>query len=114
MPGYESNQMNPEVSVVIPTRNRPEAVVRAVESALAQTVRDLEVTVVIDGPNEATALALARLQERDTRLHVIELERNVGACAARNRGIEASKGRWIALLDDDDEWLQNKLEKQLE
>ena len=105
--------MNPEISAVIPTRNRPAAVVRAVESVLAQTLRELEVTVVIDGPDEATALSLGAVQKRDARLHVIQLERNVGGCGARNRGIQASRGKWIALLDDDDEWLPEKLEMQL-
>ncbi len=105
--------MKPEISVVIPTRNRPAAVVRAVESVLAQTFRGLEVTVVIDGPDEATAWSLATVQTRDARLHVIQLERNVGGCGARNRGIQASRGEWIALLDDDDEWLPEKLEMQL-
>jgi glycosyltransferase involved in cell wall biosynthesis len=105
--------MNPEISVVIPTRNRPAAVVHAVESVLAQTFRELEVTVVIDGPDEATALSIAKVQKRDARLHVIALERNVGGCGARNLGIQASRGRWIALLDDDDQWLPQKLEMQL-
>jgi glycosyltransferase involved in cell wall biosynthesis len=84
-----------------------------VESVLAQTFRELEVTVVIDGPDEATASSLAEIEERDARLHVMALECNVGGCGARNRGIEASRGVWIALLDDDDEWLPEKLEKQL-
>jgi glycosyltransferase involved in cell wall biosynthesis len=105
--------MNPDISVVIPTRNRPAGVVRAVESVLAQTFRELEVMVVIDGPDEATAWSLAMVQKRDARLHVIELERNVGGCGARNRGIQASRGQWIALLDDDDQWLPEKLEVQL-
>lgn len=105
--------MNPRVSVVIPTRKRPAEVVRAVESVLVQTVRELEVTVVIDGPDPATATSLMPLRQRDERVQVIELERNVGGCGARNRGIAASRAEWIALLDDDDEWLPEKLEKQL-
>jgi glycosyltransferase involved in cell wall biosynthesis len=84
-----------------------------VESVLAQTFHDLEVTVVIDGPDEATASSLAEVEKRDARLHVMALERNVGGCGARNRGIEASRGAWIALLDDDDEWLPEKLARQL-
>lgn len=105
--------MPPRVSVVIPTRNRPAMVVCAVQSALGQTLTDLEVTVVIDGPNPATTGALEPLRVSDQRLRVLDLPRNVGASAARNRGIAVSSAPWIALLDDDDEWLPHKLETQM-
>jgi glycosyltransferase involved in cell wall biosynthesis len=105
--------MTPTVSVVIPTRNRPAAVVKAVKSVLGQTFPNLEVTVVVDGPDPATVSQLQELRLKDERLQVIALERNLGGCAARNRGIQTSRGRWIALLDDDDEWLPEKIEKQL-
>lgn len=101
----------PLVSVVIPTRNRPALVVAAVHSVLAQTMGDLEVVVVIDGPDPATAAALAAVD--DPRLRVIANPQSQGAALARNTGVDASAGRWIAFLDDDDEWYPNKLEKQL-
>jgi hypothetical protein len=106
-------QRNSFVGVVIPTRNRPDLVQRAVRSALAQTHRDLEVIVVIDGPDPLTISALKPWQLSDTRLRVLPLMDNVGGGDARNEGIRASKGDWIALLDDDDEWMAEKLEKQL-
>lgn len=107
--------MGPEaemVTAVIPTRNRPQLVPRAVRSCLGQTVRDIEVIVVIDGPDEQTAKALARID--DPRLRVVALDESVGAQEARNVGVRAASGTWIAFLDDDDEWLPGKLERQLE
>ena len=101
----------PLVSTVIPTRNRPELVTRAVRSALAQSYRNLEVIVVIDGPDECTSMALAQID--DPRLRLIALAESKGGASARNSGVEAARGEWIALLDDDDEWLPEKTECQL-
>ncbi len=104
--------MEPLVSVVIPTHRRPLLVKRAVQSALAQTISCLEVIVVIDGPDETTREALAAID--DPRLSVIELPTNRGCSAARNAGVAAAQARWVAHLDDDDEWMPQKLELQLE
>jgi glycosyltransferase involved in cell wall biosynthesis len=103
---------NNTVTAVIPTRNRPQLVLRAVRSALAQTYKDLEVIVVVDGPDAVTSDALATIM--DDRLRVIVLPQSQGAQMARNTGIEAANGDWIALLDDDDEWLPEKTELQME
>jgi glycosyltransferase involved in cell wall biosynthesis len=100
------------VSVVIPSRNRPTVVGRAVRSALNQTFQCIEVIVVIDGPDQKTVQALA--QFNDPRLRVVSLEESVGAQGARNIGVWESHGPWVAFLDDDDEWLPTKLERQLE
>jgi glycosyltransferase involved in cell wall biosynthesis len=100
------------VSVVIPTRNRPGLVCRAVESVLAQTVSEFEVIVVIDGPDSETVSALQEFN--DPRVRWLELNQNVGGSDARNIGIRAALGPWVALLDDDDEWLSTKLEVQLQ
>lgn len=102
----------PEVSVVIPTRWRPELVPRAVRSALAQTLRELEVVVVVDGPDDSTGEALSGID--DQRLRIVRLPASGGAPAARNVGAREARGRWVALLDDDDEWLPEKLATQLE
>ena len=101
----------PKVSAVIPSRNRPQIVRRAVQSALSQTFTDLEVVVVIDGPDAVTVKVLEQMNDR--RLRIIELEESVGASEARNIGAAQALGDWIALLDDDDEWLPTKIEKQL-
>jgi hypothetical protein len=90
---------------------RPQLVVRAVESALAQTLADLEVIVVVDGPDADTERALAAVA--DPRLVVAVLPRRSGQCAATNAGIARARAPWIGLLDDDDLWLPDKLERQL-
>ncbi|MHC4858971.1 MAG: glycosyltransferase family 2 protein [Planctomycetota bacterium] len=102
----------PIVTVVVPTRNRPELIRRAVRSALAQTLEPIEVVVVLDGPDDATLGALARLD--DPRLRVEVLPEHLGIGAARNAGARAARGPWVAYLDDDDEWLPEKLARQLE
>jgi glycosyltransferase involved in cell wall biosynthesis len=104
--------MKPLVSVVIPTRGRPHLVLRAIRCALRQTEQRIEVVVVIDGPDAATEAELDRIA--DSRLLRVSLEEPVGGAEARNVGVRAARGDWIALLDDDDEWLPNKLAAQLE
>jgi glycosyltransferase involved in cell wall biosynthesis len=101
----------PDVSVVIPTWNRPDLVTRAVRSALAQTYDAIEVIVVVDGPGDATPAALEEVG--DERLRVVVQPAKGGAPNARNRGVEVARGSWTAFLDDDDEWLPEKLEIQL-
>jgi glycosyltransferase involved in cell wall biosynthesis len=104
---------NPIVTVVIPTRNRPGLLLRAVKSALRQSLSDLEVVAVIDGEiGNATAGALKSIG--DERVRFVQLRESVGGAEARNVGIREARGGWIALLDDDDEWLPGKLEAQLE
>ena len=104
--------MKPIVSVVIPIRGRPALVVRAVNSALAQTLAEIEVIVVIDGPDGATNEALSTIE--DPRINVISLSYPAGGSEARNIGVRKSRGEFIALLDDDDEWSPSKLSQQLE
>lgn len=100
----------PAVSVVIPTLNRPDLVKRAVQSALQQTFHDLEVIVVIDGPDPGTVAALSDIE--DPRLLILPLQSNVGPSKARMLGINAAHGTWIALLDDDDAFFPEKIAKQ--
>jgi len=102
----------PLVSVVIPTRARPEVLQRAVRSSLGQTLELVEVIVVIDGDDPKTIVALELLQH-DMRLRIVALPQSVGAAEARNVGVRAARSEWIAFLDDDDEWLPRKLEVQL-
>lgn len=99
------------VSVVIPTRNRPELLLRAVRSALDQTHQNLEVLVVVDGPDVVTRFSLDQIV--DSRLTILYLNENVGGSEARNIGVQHARGRWIAFLDDDDEWFPRKVEEQV-
>lgn len=100
----------PLVSVIIPTYNRRRLLLRAVQSALAQTVTDLEVIVADDGSTDGTEALLSSFA--DQRVRYLQLPHR-GACAARNAGIEAACGRYIAFLDSDDTWLPEKLHVQL-
>jgi GT2 family glycosyltransferase len=101
----------PLVSVVIPTKNRPALVARAVATVLDQTVGDLEIIVVIDGEDPQTAARLAEVA--DPRLRVHTNATSLGSGKARNVGARLATGRWVAFLDDDDEWMPAKLERQL-
>ena len=101
----------PKVSAVIPTRNRSDLVQRAVRSALNQTLSDIEVIVVIDGPDKATERSLMDIS--DKRVRVIALDQSVGGSEARNIGVRAALAPWVAFLDDDDEWMPEKIECQL-
>lgn len=99
------------VSVVIPTRRRPALLARAVASVLSQTHDRLEVVVVVDGPDRETVERLGHFN--DSRLRVVELASSRGGSLARNAGVAAARGDWVAFLDDDDDWLPEKLERQL-
>jgi GT2 family glycosyltransferase len=101
---------SPRISVIVPTRNRPDSVARAVRSALNQALPAHEVVVVVDGPDSATVGVLEDIG--DSRVVIIELAENGGAARARNIGVSNSKGEWVAFLDDDDEWLPGKLRAQ--
>lgn len=101
----------PRVSVVIPTRGRPTLLLRAVRSVLAQAMEDWELVVVVDGPDPETLAVLSDI--RDPRIRTIVNRESLGGGGARNTGIEAARAIWIALLDDDDEWLPDKLGSQL-
>lgn len=105
------NLDTPTVSVVIPTYQRRREVIRAVASALNQTHRPLEVIVVNDGPDSEKREHLAQIHGNRVRFE--EAPRRASPGATRNVGIRKAQGDWIALLDDDDVWLPDKLEAQL-
>jgi glycosyltransferase involved in cell wall biosynthesis len=104
------------VSCIIPTYKRCSLLRNAVQSVLAQTYSNIEVIVVDDNePNDYYSIQVQDILStfNDTRLKYIQQERHVNGAAARNKGIQEAKGEYIAFLDDDDEWLEDKLEKQL-
>lgn len=100
---------NGEVSVVIPTYNRRDLVLRALASVAEQTRPADQVIVVDDGSSDGTA---ERIEAEFSGVEVHSQD-NRGVSSARNRGIRAARGEWIALLDSDDEWHPAKLERQL-
>lgn len=110
------------VSAIITTYKRdPAMVLRALDSILLQTYRKMEVIVVDDSPcdyskrNEVRDAVLARQEQSpEISIRYIAHDRNRGACIARNTGLQAAQGEYIAYLDDDDEWLPEKIEKQVQ
>jgi glycosyltransferase involved in cell wall biosynthesis len=99
------------VSVVIPTYNRRHLIGRALQSVFDQTVQDFEVLVVDDGSTDGTPETVAALG--DPRVKILRHAANRGAQAARNTGIRAAIGQYVAFLDSDDTWMRDKLERQL-
>lgn len=98
------------ISVIIPAYNSERYLRAAVDSALSQTYAPVEVVVVNDGSTDGTATILA---EYGDRIRAIS-QRNGGSSAACNAGVAAARGKWVAFLDADDEWLPRKLELQME
>lgn len=102
----------PDVSVIIPTYNRANLVGRSIQSVLSQTYRDFEVIIVDDASKDNTEDIIKSFF--DKRIRYIRHKENKGGSAARNTGIRLAKGEFLAFLDSDDEWLPEKLEKQIE
>ncbi len=110
--GYDPDALTtpPAVSVVIPAYNAAWCVRKAIDSVLAQDFRDFEVIVVNDGSTDDTAAVLAGYGDA---IRVID-QPNGGMSSARNAGIRAARGEFIAFLDADDWWLPGKLGRQVE
>lgn len=98
--------------MVIPTFDRAHLLPRAINSVLAQSVHDWELILVDDGSTDNTAAIVAKLTDR--RIRYVRHQANRGGSAARNTGMRVARGNYVAFLDSDDEWLPEKLEKQLE
>ena len=99
------------VSIIIPTYNRANLIGKSISSVLNQTFKNFEVIVIDDGSIDDTERVVKSFN--DPRIKYIKCEKNKGACAARNVGIEIAKGKYIAFQDSDDEWLPEKLERQM-
>lgn len=106
------------VSCIIPSYKRSDTLVRAIKSALNQTYENVEVLVVDDNINgDEYSIALKEIIHqfgREPRVRLISQEKHINGAEARNAGVRASNGEYIAFLDDDDEWLPNKIERQME
>lgn len=107
---YAPVPAGPRVTAIIPTRDRAQWLRRAIDSVLRQTFGDFELIVVDDGSIDDTGEVVASIA--DPRITYIRLS-GTGQSRARNEGIARARGDWVAFLDDDDEWLPEKLEKQL-
>lgn len=103
--------MNPKISVVIPTYNRKQLITRSIDSVLNQTFQDFELIIVDDCSTDGTGELIASYQ--DPRIVYIRNNHNLGAGGSRNAGAAIAGGEYIAFQDSDDEWLPDKLEKQM-
>lgn len=103
----------PRVSVIIPSYNSEATIGRAIRSVFAQTFTDYELILIDDASRDGTLTLIGEATAGKENVKVIALERNGGAAAARNAGIQAAAGELIAFLDSDDEWLPEKLERQV-
>lgn len=99
----------PIVSVLIPAYQAERSLERAVRSALAQSVTQIEVLVLDDASTDATVAIARRLAAEDPRVHVLTSAVNAGPAARRNYGLDTANGTWVALLDADDAWLPDRL-----
>lgn len=100
-----------KVSVIIPTYNRAKLIGRAIASVLNQTYQDFEIIIVDDASSDNTVEVVNRFN--DERIRYIRHDQNRGAAAARNSGIKMARGEYIAFQDSDDQWLPEKLQKQM-
>lgn len=101
------------ISVVMPNYNGHRFVEQAIDSVLSQTYQNFELLVVDDCSKDDSLQLIKQKAQRDSRIRVIALEKNDGVANARNVGIREAKGKYIALLDNDDLWTVDKLERQL-
>lgn len=104
---------HPQVSVIIPAFNRAETIGNAIASVQAQTFQDFELIIVDDGSRDVATLESIVAELHDARVRLVCHAVNKGVSAARNTGIAAARGRFVAFLDSDDLWLPAKLETQV-
>lgn len=104
---------DPLVSVIVPVFNAGAVLERAAASVIAQDMADWELLLIDDGSGDASAQVIEHLAAHDPRIRGLRQGRNTGAAAARNAGLDAARGRYIAFLDADDAWLPQKLRLQL-
>ncbi|WP_421710992.1 glycosyltransferase family 2 protein [Alcanivorax sp.] len=105
--------MAPEVSIITPCYNAQQTLARTIESVLSQDFQSWELLLVDDKSTDDTCLQAEAFCDHDDRIKLIKLKKNAGAAVARNTGIDSAKGRYIAFIDADDQWENNKLSIQI-
>ena len=101
------------VSIITPNYNCEKFIVETIESVINQTYKKWEMIIVDDCSTDNSITIARNYEKKDDRIKVIKNERNMGAALSRNKAIEIAKGEYIAFLDSDDVWLENKLETQI-
>lgn len=105
---------NPTVSIITATFNSQRFVKETIDSILAQTYTDWELIITDDESSDSTIDILESYSRMDKRIKIYRLKTNSGAGVARNNSIKHSQGRYIAFCDSDDQWMPNKLQKQID
>ena len=106
--------MQPQVSIIMPCHNGAATIADAIRSVQSQTFADWELLVIDDASTDDSVQIVSDFADSDSRIHLLHTEKSTGLPASpRNVGIEAARGRYIAFLDCDDEWLPTKLEHQI-
>ena len=105
--------MRPFVSVVMPSYNAEKYISEAIQSVIAQTYENWELLIIDDCSTDSTANIVKQFSDVDSRITLYSNPKNMGVALTRNKGMNLAKGSWIALLDSDDVWHKDKLEKQL-
>lgn len=112
------NNINPLVSVIIPTYGRPDLLSRAIDSVLSQSYSDIEIVIVddnnFDSPERKETESVMKKYLEENKIIYVKMTKNSGGAIARNKGVESSTGELICFLDDDDEFLPNKVQLQVE
>ncbi|WP_441296495.1 glycosyltransferase family 2 protein [Bacillus sp. FJAT-45066] len=113
MNSLEKNSEKPLVSVITPSFNSERFIKDTIASVISQTFNNWEMIIVDDGSSDNTIKFVKEVIKHDPRIKLIQLHQNSGPAIARNVALEHAKGRYVAFLDSDDQWLPEKLEKQL-
>ena len=103
----------PSVSIIMAAYNAEKTILEAITSVQKQTFPDWELLVVNDCSTDSTAKIVSGISGSDSRIHIINNTVNSGVSLTRKRGLDEARGEWIAILDSDDIWMPNKLEKQI-
>lgn len=109
----QEQDIEPLISVITPSYHSARFIRETIESVLAQTYTNWEMIIVDDCSTDDTVEIVKEYTERDQRIRLFQLKQNSGTAVARNLAIDMSRGRYLAFLDSDDQWLPKKLEKQL-
>jgi len=108
-----SKKESPEISVIMPAYNAEKTIEESIRSILAQSYRDYELLIIDDCSTDSTCDIVSSLIEAEPQAKLYRLEENSGTAYARNYGVSVAKGKWIAFLDSDDLWEEEKLQKHI-
>lgn len=109
----ETENRLPLVSVIMPAYNAEAFIKEAIDSVRSQTITDWELWIIDDCSKDATCRIVEEIADADSRVKLLRNEKNMGAAGSRNRGLDIFRGKYVALLDSDDYWYPNMLEKML-